>query len=59
MHEVPRVDRSALQFGSADTSDDSVLYWRSREIDERLEAIQNLRRTFYGDAASQRLHRFL
>jgi len=59
VHDTQRVDRSELQFVSTDEPDDSVGYWRSRTPEERLEAIQNLRQTFYGLAASERLCRVL
>jgi len=40
--------------------DDDVEYWLSRPVQERLEAIEFLRRTFYGDAfAGQRLQRVI
>ena len=59
MRDTQSVDRSALHFVSVDEPDDLVEYWRSRTYEERLEGIQNLRQTFYGPAASERLCRVL
>lgn len=39
MQKPQRVDRSELQFVSMDAPDDSVLYWSSRSMEERLEGI--------------------
>ncbi len=39
--------------------DDAPEYWLSRPVEERLRALELLRRTFYGDSASEGLQRVL
>ncbi len=55
----PTLDRTALMLTShADNSDDA--YWQSRTPQERIEAVEMLRRLNYGlDATSSRLQRLL
>jgi hypothetical protein len=54
-----RIDRSAFEVVSLKEADDSS-YWRSRTPEERLNAIEFLRRAMYGhDRTSERLQRVL
>jgi hypothetical protein len=58
--EGMKVDRSAFAVVSLTAPDDSVAWWRSRSIGERLQGIELLRRTFYGDSETGgRLQRVL
>jgi hypothetical protein len=55
-----RLDRRAFSVAKLGDPDDTLAYWLSRPVEERLEAIELLRRTFYGEAAtSGRLQRVL
>ena len=55
-----KVDRTAFSVASLRSPDDSVAWWRSRSVDERLQGIELLRRTFYGVAETGgRLQRVL
>ena len=52
-----RVDRTAFSVVSMDQADEDGVYWATRTVEERLEAIEVMRRIAYGDAASGRLQR--
>jgi len=55
-----RLDRLQFSVTRMTDPDDSVEYWLSRPVDERLRAIELLRRTFYGyTSASEGLQRVL
>jgi hypothetical protein len=55
-----RIDRTKLSVVRLTDPDDAVEYWLSRPVEERLRALELLRRTFYGyTGASERLQRVL
>jgi hypothetical protein len=55
-----RLDRTRLSVARLTDPDDSVEYWLSRPVEERLRALELLRRTFYGDTgAGEGLQRVL
>ncbi len=55
-----RLDRTQFSVVSLTDPDDSVAYWLSRPVEERLRALELLRRTFYGyTSASEGLQRVL
>jgi hypothetical protein len=55
-----KVDRGAFTVTSLTSPDDSLSFWLSRTVGERLQGIELLRGTFYGDsAACGRLQRVL
>ena len=55
-----KVDRTKLSVARLDDPDDSLAYWLSRPVEERLQGIELLRQTFYGHTeASARLQRVL
>lgn len=54
-----RLDRTHLSITRLGDPDGAVQYWLSRPVGERLRALELLRRTFYGDRASERLQRVL
>jgi hypothetical protein len=43
-----RLDRTQFSVGRLTDPDDAVKYWLSRPVEERLRALELLRRTFYG-----------
>jgi hypothetical protein len=43
-----RLDRTQFSVGRLTDPDDGVKYWLSRPVEERLRALELLRRTFYG-----------
>lgn len=47
--DEPRLDRTKVSVARLTDPDDSLEYWLSRPVSERLQAIERLRRTFYGD----------
>ena len=55
-----RLDRTQFSVRKLSDRDDAVAYWLSRPAEERLRALELLRRTFYGytDAGEglQRVH---
>jgi hypothetical protein len=55
----PTLDRSQFSVARLTDPDDSVAYWLSRPVAERLQALELLRRAFYGNSASQGLQRVL
>ena len=55
-----RLDRTQFSVALLTDPDDAVEYWLSRPVEERLRALQLLRRTFYGyTSASEGLQRIL
>jgi hypothetical protein len=55
-----RLDRTQFSVVRLTDPDDSVEYWLSRPVEERLRALELLRRTFYGyTSASEGLQRVL
>jgi hypothetical protein len=55
-----RLDRTQLSVGRLPDPDDSVQYWLSRPVEERLRALELARRHFYGHTrASDGLERVL
>ena len=57
---APRLDRSHFTVARLSDPDDSVSYWLTRPVGERLQALEQLRMTFYGyTETSARLQRVL
>ena len=55
-----RLDRTRFSVAHLTDPDDSVEYWLFRPVEERLRALELLRRTFYGyTSASEGLQRVL
>ena len=55
-----RLDRTQFSIARLTDADDAVEYWLSRPVEERLRALELLRRTFYGyTSASEGLQRVL
>jgi hypothetical protein len=55
-----RLDRTKFSGARLTDPDDTVAYWLSRPVEERLRALELLRRTFYGYTdASEGLQRVL
>jgi hypothetical protein len=55
-----RVDRAALSVVSTDTPSDAKEYWRSRTMEERLDALELTRQIFNAyDPDTTRLQRIL
>lgn len=54
-----RVDRTAFSVIPLNEDHDDADYWRSRSPQERLEALELMRRTLYGERATERLQRVL
>jgi hypothetical protein len=55
-----RLDRAQFSVVRLTDRDDAVEYWLSRPVEERLRALELLRRTFYGyTGASEGLQRVL
>jgi hypothetical protein len=48
----PRLDRTQFSVARLTDPDDAVGYWMSRPVEERLRALELLRRTFYGYTSS-------
>ena len=59
-HEEFRLDRSHFSVTRLTDPDDAVAYWLTRPVVERLQALELLRRTFYGyTSATEGLQRVL
>ena len=59
-HEDFRLDPTQFSVGRLADPDDAVEYWLSRPVEERMRALELLRRTFYGyTSASEGLQRIL
>jgi hypothetical protein len=54
-----RLDRSAFSVVNLEDQDDDGLYWQDKSTEERMRALEYLRRMAYGDAATARLQRVL
>lgn len=55
-----RLDRTQFSVARLTDPDDAVGYWLSRPVEERLRALEFLRRAFYGyTSASEGLQRVL
>jgi hypothetical protein len=54
-----QLDRTQLSVARLTDPDDALEYWLSRPIEERLRAIEHLRRAFYGDRAGEGLQRVI
>lgn len=54
-----RLDRSAFSVVSLDEQDDEGAYWSEKTPEERMLALEYLRRMAYGNAATSRLQRVL
>lgn len=54
-----RLDRSAFSIVSLDQQDDDGAYWRDKTPEQRMRAMEYLRRTAYGNPAAARLQRVL
>jgi hypothetical protein len=55
-----RLDRTQFSVVRLTDRDDAVAYWLSQPVEERLRALELLRRTFYGyTGASEGLQRVL
>ncbi|MEK9149878.1 MAG: hypothetical protein AAB267_07525 [Candidatus Desantisbacteria bacterium] len=60
MNKLPRLDKKALSVGTLKTIDDEKAFWLSKNIQERLNAIELNREMVYGqDKVTSRLQRFL
>jgi len=46
------LDRTQFSVASLTDPDDAVGYWLTRPVDERLRALELLRRTFFGDSCA-------
>jgi hypothetical protein len=57
--DEPKLDRAKFFVVRLTDPDDSLEYWLSRPVEERLQALEHLRRTFYGNSASEGLQRVL
>jgi hypothetical protein len=47
-----RLDRTQFSVVRLTDPDDSIAYWLSRPVEERLRALELLRTTFYGHASA-------
>jgi hypothetical protein len=54
-----RLDRTAFSVVTLEEQDDDGLYWQDKSPEERMRALEYLRRMAYGDAATARLQRVL
>ena len=52
-----RLDRSVLEVRALDDPDDDGSYWLKQSPEERMRALEYLRRRAYGPAATARLQR--
>mgnify|MGYP001557821393 CR=1 FL=1 len=60
MNKLPRLDKKVLSVGTLKTMDDEKAFWLSKNIQERLNAIELNREMVYGqDKVTSRLQRFL
>ena len=50
-HEF-RLDRTQFSVAKLNDPDDQVAYWLTRPVEERLRALELLRRTFYGHTSA-------
>ncbi len=54
-----RLDRTAFSVGNVVDQDDDGAYWQTKSPQERMAALEYLRRMAYGPAATARLQRVL
>ncbi|MEK6644913.1 MAG: hypothetical protein AABZ08_13505 [Planctomycetota bacterium] len=54
-----RLDRTAFSVVSLDEQDDDGRYWQTKTPEERMMALEYLRRMAYGNAATARIQRVL
>jgi hypothetical protein len=60
MNKLPRLDKKILSVGTLDDIDDEKAFRLSKNVQERLAAIELNRRMVYGqDRVTSRLQRFL
>ncbi|MBU1262376.1 hypothetical protein KKG61_02580 [bacterium] len=60
MNKLPRLDKKVLSVGTLKDIDDEKAFWLSKNIQERLAAIELNREMVYGqDRVTSRLQRFL
>jgi hypothetical protein len=57
--DFPKVRRDVFKVTSLDDQSDDKEYWLSKTPQERLEAVELMRRMVYGDEAVKRLQRVL
>ena len=57
--DEPSIDLTAFSVARLTDPDDSLTYWLSRPVAERLQAVERLRRTFYGAGASEGFQRVI
>ncbi len=57
--DFPRLRRDAFTVGTLFDRLDDKKYWLSKTPEERLEAVELMRRIIYGDEAAKRLQRVL
>ncbi|MBN1796905.1 MAG: hypothetical protein JW804_09555 [Sedimentisphaerales bacterium] len=57
--EFPKVRRDVFKVSSIFEPSDDKEYWLSKTPEERLEAVELMRRIIYGDEATKRLQRVL
>jgi hypothetical protein len=58
--DEPRLDKTFFEVVPLNAPDDALAYWLSRPVVERLQALERLRRIFYGpDYAREGLQRVL
>jgi hypothetical protein len=55
--DFPKVRRDVFIVASLFDPSDEKAYWLSKTPDERLEAVELMRRIIYGDEAAKRLQR--
>ena len=48
-----RLDRGHFSLAKLSGFDDTVAYWLSRSVDERLQGIERLRIAFYGESETR------
>jgi len=56
--DTSKVDRSAFSIGSLHDGGDEKEYWKSKTPQERMQAIEIMRKIIYGNASAKRLSRF-
>jgi hypothetical protein len=54
-----QIDRTQFSVVRLKDQDDAVAFWLTRPVVERLRALEQLRRTFYGARATERLQQVL
>jgi hypothetical protein len=54
-----RLDRTQFAVVHLTDPDDSLAYWLSRPVEERLRALERLRRICNGDSATERIRKVI